>query len=187
MNNNPFFERIQELQSESIEMQIYSWTHNELFSFQWWLLMAIFIVPWFIWWKFVDRKRLKEILLYGFFVLTVVTFIDEVGCQLNLWEYQYDIEPLFPRLIPVNFTALPIIFMFIYQYFSEWKPFIIASVLMSAVLSFIAENILEWVGIYVLFKWENYYSMPIYIIIGVSLKWLLEIVMKKEEDAREIQ
>ncbi|NLI12228.1 MAG: hypothetical protein GX425_06305 [Peptococcaceae bacterium] len=184
MDNNALFEQIQELQSKSIEMQIYSWTHNEVFSLQWWLLMAIFIVPWLIWWKYVDRKRLLEILLYGFFVLTVVTFIDEVGCQLNLWEYPFDIEPLFPRLIPVNFTALPVVFMFIYQYFSKWKPFIIASVLVSAVLSFAGENILEWAGIYVLFKWENYYSLPIYVIIGTSLKWLLEIVLKKEKNAR---
>ncbi len=145
--------------------------------------MAVLIVPWFIWWKFVDRKRLMEILLYGFFVITVVTFFDEIGCQLNLWEYPYDIEPLFPRLIPVNSSALPVIYMFIYQYFSEWKPFIIASVLVSAVLSFVGENILEWVGIYVLLKWENYYSLPIYIIIGILLKWLLEIVLKKEGNA----
>lgn len=168
-------------------MQIDSWIHHEIFSFQWWLLFIIFIVPWFIWWKFVDKKRLVEILLYGFFIMTVATIIDEVGCQLNLWEYPYDIEPLFPRLIPLNLTALPVIYMFLYQYFSEWKSFIIANVLVAAVLSFIGENILEWAGIYVLLKWENYYSFPVYVIIGILLRWVLKIVLKKENDARNIQ
>lgn len=181
---DPCFEQIQEMQKQAIELQIYSWTHNEVFSFQWWLLMALLIVPWFIWWKLVDKKRLLEILLFGFLVITVATTLDEFGCQLNLWEYPYDIEPLFPRLIPVNFTALPVIFMLVYQYFPEWKSFIRANVIMAVVLSFIAENILKWAKIYVLLKWESYYSLPIYIMIGISLRWLLGVLLKKEDQAR---
>jgi len=66
------------------------------------------ILPWFILWKLVDRRRLLEILVYGLLISTIVTVLDEVGCQLNLWEYRIDLEPLFPRLIAMNFTMLPV-------------------------------------------------------------------------------
>jgi len=184
---NPFFEEIQEIQGRSIEMQIDSWIHHEVFSFQWWLLLIVFIAPWFIWWKFVDRKRLKEILLFGLLVMTVVTIVDEIGCQLNLWEYAFDLEPLFPRLIPVNLSALPVIYMLLYQYFSEWKSFTTATALAAAVLSFIGENLLELTGIYLLFKWKNIYSLPVYVVIGILLRGLLKTLLKTEDEAREFR
>lgn len=162
-------------------MQIQNWLHHDLYTYQFWLLMILLVVPWLIWWKLVDRKRLIEILLYGLIVATVDTILDEIGAQLNLWEYPFDIEPLFPRLISINLAALPVIYMFIYQYFSEWKSFLIATAVMATVLSFIAENILELLGMYELFKWENYYSFPIYIAIAVSLKWLMQIILSKQD------
>lgn len=177
----PSFEEILELQNKVVEMQIQNWLHHDLFTLQWWLLLIILVVPWLIWWKFVDRKRLIEILLFGLLMATVVTILDEIGAQLNLWEYPFDIEPLFPRLIPINLAALPVIFMFVYQYFPEWKSFLIANLVVAAVLSFIAENILEWLGMYELFQWENYYSFPIYIIMAVSLKWLMKIILAKQQ------
>ena len=111
---------------------------------------------------------------------TFVTILDELGAQLNLWEYPIDIEPLFPRMIPINLTVFPVIYMFIYQYFSEWKSFLMANAVLAAVLSFIAENIFEWLGMYELFKWENYYSFPVYIILAVFLKWLMKLILTKQ-------
>jgi hypothetical protein len=173
----PSFEEIMKVQNRAIEMQIQDWIHNDLFSYQFWLLIMLLVVPWFVWWKLVDRKRHVEILLYGLLVATLVTIIDELGAQLNLWEYPIDIEPLFPRMIPINLTVFPVIYMFIYQYFSKWKSFLIANVALAAVLSFIAENIFEWLGIYELIKWENYYSFPIYIIVALFLKWLMKLIL----------
>lgn len=159
-------------------MQQQQWLNHDLYTPQFWLLIFLMIVPWFIWWKIVRKNRLCEILLYGMFVLTIVTTLDEFGCQLILWEYTYDVEPLFPRLIPVNFTVLPVAYMLIYQYFGTWRSYLIANVIMATLFSFVAEPILVWIGIYKLYNWEYAYSLPIYVVIAVLVKWLIQAIIK---------
>lgn len=166
-------------------MQYLQWTNHDLFSFQFWFLLVILLVPWFIWWKLVDRRRLAEILLYGLFVSTVVTILDELGSQINLWEYKYDIEPFFPRMIPVNLTAIPVFFMFVYQYFGEWKSFLKAIVVIAAAFSFIGEPVFAWLDIYKPFNWKLIYSFPSYILIAVLLRWLTKAIMKKQHLAEK--
>ncbi len=180
VNTDITFEEIIEIQNKSIEAQYQHWINNELFTLQFWLLMVILIVPWLIWWKSVDRKRIVEILLYGLLVHALVTVIDEIGCQLNFWEYRYDIEPLFPRLISINFTALPIVYMFLYQYFDKWKDFLVAHVVAAGIMSFVMEPILVWLDIYELFNWKHVYSFPIYIIIAMFFKLVMKIILKKQ-------
>ncbi|HBC94648.1 MAG TPA: hypothetical protein DCZ10_17560 [Pelotomaculum sp.] len=184
MHAAPSFEEVIELQNKAIEMQYQHWLHKELGTFQFWLLLLVLVVPWLLWWKYADKKRLVEILLYGFMVLTVATVLDEVGCQLNLWEYYYDIEPYFPRLIPLNYSALPVSFMLIYQAFPTWRKFVIAHTALAAVFAFICEPFLIWLKIYKTFQWEHIYSFPLYIIIPIFLRWLVLFIAGKQQQAK---
>lgn len=178
----PSFEEIIEAQKKLVSMQQQEWLNHDLYTPQFWLLIFLMIVPWFIWWRIVRKSRLCEILLYGMFVLTIVTTLDEFGCQLILWEYAYDVEPLFPRLIPINFTVLPVAYMLIYQYFETWRSYLIANLIMATLFSFVAEPILVWIGIYKLYHWEYVYSLPIYVVIAVLVKWLIQAIMRVQRE-----
>lgn len=173
MNQFPSFEQIIDAQNHCIQLQNQHWLKYEIFTFQFWLLIAMLILPWFVWWKLVDKKRFFEMLIFLLLVETIVTFLDEVGCQLNLWEYRYDIEPLFPRLIPMNFTMLPLCYMFIYQYFTKWKPYLIASTIIAALFAFVGEPIFIFLDIYQMLNWRHIYSFPIYILLAVIFKLVL--------------
>lgn len=170
--NSPSFEQVLDAQNNAIQIELQHWLKYELPSIQFWILLAMLIVPWIIWWKLVDKKRLLEIFVYGLLISAIVTFLDEVGCQLNLWEYRYDIEPYFPRLIPMNFAMLPVIYMLIYQYFPKWKQFVLINFVLAATLAFIGEPIFVMLKIYVLINWQHYYSYPIYIVLAVAVKAL---------------
>ena len=185
MANYPSFEEIIEAQNKVIQMQYQQWIHHDVFSLQFWLLLILLLLPWFIWWKVVDKKRLFDFLLYGLIVVTAATFLDELGTQLNLWEYKYDIEPLFPRMIPINFTVMPVSYMLLYQYFRDWKSFIKAHFLLAAGFSFIAEPLMVWLDIYKLFGWQHFYSFPLYIILAASIRWLTLFLMRQQTQAKE--
>lgn len=174
----PTFEQVLEAQNISIDYQIQHWLRYELFTPQFWLLIAMMIVPWFIWWRLADKSRLLEIVVYGLLIHSAVTVLDEVGCQLNLWEYLYDVEPFFPRLIPMNFTCLPIVYMLIYQYYPQWKQFVLANTVLAAAMAFIGEPLFVSIGIYVMLLWKHWYSFPIYILIAILLKLVVEALMK---------
>jgi len=175
------FAEVLEAQKRLTDLSYECWVDHCLFTFQWWLLLFILLVPWFIWWKFVNKKRLTEILSYGLLVVITTCLLDEIGSSLNFWGYPYKIVPLIPRLIAVNFTALPVVYMFIYQYFSEWKLFAMASVLMAALFAFIGEPIIIWLDIYRMYHWNHIYSFFIYIIIALFLRWLIQTIVAKQQ------
>ncbi len=179
----PSFNQVLEAQNKCILMQIEHWREHELYSVQFWLLMALLTIPWIIWWKVVDKRRLLEIFIYGLLISIAATTLDEIGCQLNLWEYRYDVEPLFPRLVSMNFTMLPIAYMLIYQYFPEWKTFIYANIVWSAIAAFIGEPVFIMLGIYELLIWKSIYSFPIYFILAIIIKSLVNWIMRVQKSA----
>ncbi|HBX22149.1 MAG TPA: hypothetical protein DEF34_00715 [Desulfotomaculum sp.] len=156
--------------------QIYeTWLIN-LFTIQWWALLLVFIIPWVIWWKLVDKNKITAILCYGLIVSILSSGLDEAGHALHLWAYKYRLVPLCVELKPTNVSLIPVIYMLVYQYFTRWKEFIIATTIMAACLAFIGEPFLDWLDIYKRFKWEYIYSFPIYIAIAVSVKLLLGLI-----------
>jgi len=186
MNEFPSFDQVLDAQNISIQLQVQHWLKYELYTPQACLLLAMLILPWFVWWKLVDKKRFLEIIIFGLLICTTATFLDEIGCQLNWWEYRYDIEPFFPRLIPMNFTMLPIGYMLIYQYFTKWKSFITANIISSALLAFIGESAAVSTGIYVLLKWKHLYSFPIYLLIGIVFKVVLNSIIEVHRRANQL-
>ncbi|HWP96911.1 MAG TPA: hypothetical protein VN426_08660, partial [Syntrophomonadaceae bacterium] len=62
------FDSIQETHRKITVMRFEYWKKYEIFDLQWWSLLLLLIVPWLVWYKLVDKGRIKDILLYGLFV-----------------------------------------------------------------------------------------------------------------------
>lgn len=154
-----------------------NWHQHDLWSFQWWLLLVFLIVPWFIWWKYVDRKRLLEISMVGALILIITSYLDTTLSELGLWSYNYLVHAAWPRLITANFTLLPIAYMFVYQYFREWNKFFAAMVILGAFLAFAGEPLFIWLNIYKTNGWKHIYSFPIYILLGLLVKWVVQLML----------
>ena len=159
------------------DMRIQQFSHDIVFTWQWWLLVVLLIMPWILWWHVVDKERLSTIVLLGMFVLATSSWMDELGCELILWHYPYKLTPVYPQLVPINYAIMPVTYMLIYQYFSSWRSYITAMTINAALFAFVAEPTLHYLGMYEMLKWQYYYSFPIYIIIAVSHRWLLEKVL----------
>jgi len=147
------------------------WLLYELFTWNWWVKITALIIAVIVWYKFANRKRINEIILYGLLVSLICLTLDIIGTYYVLWEY-----PI--RLLPLNFSEihdfiiLPIIFMLIYQRYTHWKSFIISNIIMSFLLSFIGENIAIWLNFYKEIAWKHIYSFPIYFIIAIVCKFI---------------
>jgi hypothetical protein len=172
----PSYEKIQKIESKLTEMKNEYWLHHDLFTFQWWLLLFIFIFPWFVWWKYVDKNRLKEILLFGAILMILVGLLDDIGVSTHLWSYPYNLLQVMPRLIAVDNGILIVAHMTIYQFFKKWKSFIIANLIMAIIFTFIFEPLTVWLGIYKLENWKYIYSLPIYVAKAALVKWLVQRV-----------
>lgn len=165
---------------EMYNLRVEHWLKNEFLSFQWFSIIIISLILTFIWWRLLDKRRLMEIFLFGFFVATLASILDGFGTELNAWDYGYKVLPTLFPLIAVDLLMVPFIMTLLYQYTTSWKTFGIAVTIMSAIFSFIVEPILKSCGIYHLYTWKYYYSFPIYIFVGLFCKWLMQVIIHRQ-------
>jgi hypothetical protein len=174
-------EQVLSLEKQLTHIRIENWLNQDVFSWQWWLLVVVLIVPWLFWWWYVDKKRIFEIFALGTASLILSSYLDAIITELGLWSYHVWVIPLWPRLIPADFTVIPVTFMFVYQKYNSWRNYIIAMVVTSAIFSFVGETFLEWIEVYKLEEWRHIYSFPIYIAIGILVKWLIQRMGAKQD------
>jgi hypothetical protein len=183
MQNRPSDEEIRNLHEVLVQMRIDNWFHHDLYSFQWWLLLVVLILPWVVWWQFVEKKRIYEILLFGALMMNLVSMLDDLGVELHLWSYPYQLISVMQRLIAIDQGIIIIAHMFLYQFYKGWKSFIIANMIMAIIFSYIFEPITVWLGIYKLENWRYTYSLPIYVMKAALIKWVVDEVLFKKRHA----
>ncbi|MBB3110790.1 hypothetical protein FHS18_002857 [Paenibacillus phyllosphaerae] len=173
-DKNVLLEEIEKVHRQLTELRQEYWLQVDLFTPLWWLLLAVMILPWVVWWRFADKQRLSEIVFYGVTISFLIFLLDHIGYELNLWEYPHKLVRFIPEASPIDFGILPVMHMFVYQYCRSWRSFVIVNIVMAAFCAFIAEPISVWIDFYKMLNWEYIYSFPIYIVKAVFVKALLE-------------
>lgn len=163
-----------EQESKLTDLRYAKWLEHDIFSIRWWIMVIFLFLPWFFWYAKVDKKRLQEMTLYAFATSLIAITLDEVGSFMKLWVYPIHVLPLLPRLITINYTVVPIIYSLVYQHFRSWRNFLAANLFLAFIFSFVLEPMLVWAKLYILIKWQYFYSLPIYFFTAVFLKWFTE-------------
>lgn len=176
--------RMMELQKELLALRISSW-YEKIFSFQWFFIAFLIIVPWIIWWRLVNKKYITEIFSFGLLITITASLLNEAGLTLLLWRDPYTLLPVPPRWFAPAYSVLPVTFMLIYQYFRTLKSFTIATIVLAAISAFVFQPILTWLGIFILIKWNYFYSFLTFIIAGLGVRLLHQVVLQREPMAIE--
>jgi hypothetical protein len=177
---SPTDEQLANLLKEYSYARIDNWLDTDFCTASWWFLIVLFIIMVLIWWKLVDKKRLIELSFYGCLIMTISIWFDQVGYELGLWYYPVDLIPVFPPSTAIDYVMIPVIYSLIYQYCTTWRTFIMATVLMSGIFSFILEPLLTKFGFYILVKWKYYYGFPIYIALALILRFIIEKMKSRQ-------
>jgi len=69
---------IHSLRLQLLDLLYSQWKEN-LFSAQWWFIVAVMTVAYTLWWKYVEKRRLLEILLFGCFIAVSRTVMEDAG------------------------------------------------------------------------------------------------------------
>ncbi|MDF2530698.1 MAG: hypothetical protein K0Q65_279, partial [Clostridia bacterium] len=102
---------------------------------------------------------------------------NTTGIEMTLWAYKTQIFGLVRTWSLFELLNISAFVMLLYQYFAEWKKYLIAVIVAGAIGSFIVQPLLVHFEIYKLVNWRNLYSFPTYIIIAVMVKFLTSKVM----------
>jgi hypothetical protein len=121
-----------------------------------------------------------EIFLYGALISMYSILLDDIGSYYLFWIYKYQLVPISPRLNPVDLTIMPVTYMIVYQFFRGWKPFLIAQTILAFGAAFLTEPVFTKMNIYLMLKWNFFYSFFIYIFLGAFNKWFVEKMVKTQ-------
>ncbi|QOR68019.1 hypothetical protein IM538_07770 [Cytobacillus suaedae] len=168
------YKKITQLNEKLIDLHKEYWHKEVVFTFEWWFVIGTLILPWIIWWKLVDKSRIKEISYVGVMIMVLSFLLDQLGAALLLWSYPITLTPLSREVFdPADFAILPLCYMMIYQYFPKWKVYSLAMILFGFFGAYVGGNLYEWLGIYKIYHWKHIYSVPIYFLIGVFVKYVM--------------
>jgi len=181
LSENPLWK--EQIQARIVlkDINVKYWLELNLFSPLWWLMLITFIATWVIWWKFVNKTKLLEIITYGLLVAFLFSILDLIGTEYVLWGYPNMLMPLMPPMFVADLGTFPVIYMLIYQYFPDWKKFTIAISIAALFFAFIGEPIAVSLDFYQMNHWKHLYSFPVYIALALILKWILKKIIEKEK------
>jgi hypothetical protein len=164
------------------------WSQEVVFTYQWWIMIFLLIIPFFLWWRLVDKTRIIEISMVGLIASSIAFILDQIGSSLGYWTYPYTLTHLERDLWAVaDFSILPFFYMMIYQWFPKWGTYILGIIIFALFSAFVGETIFQWLGIYVMLKWKHIYSIPGYVLLGIFVKVVLqkfktiEVISKSKE------
>lgn len=149
-----------------------------LFTTRWWFVIAIIAIAYVIWWKYVDKIRLSQILLFGSFIAVFRVIMDDAGASQALWVYSVKPLPLGHALFLNDLTLVPLGFMLVYQYCQTWKNFILWSIIAETGFSFLFLPLLVSLDILRMYNWQYHFTFVIMITVAAIMRAILFIVLK---------
>lgn len=108
----------------AFDHRMLAWKNEVLFTWEWWLGIALTIVPWIIWFFFRKKDSTYRLLYAGLLVSLISLSLDSIGVQIGAWNYLKPITPVIPSYIPFNFTLMPVTVMFLIQLFPLKNPWL---------------------------------------------------------------
>jgi hypothetical protein len=145
------FENIDKAQyshTEAFKTVYHIWENEILFTWRWWVAVALTIIPWVWWWFFYQKKDSTGRLLYaGYFVIAVSLCLDTIGDQIGLWEYRVEVIPVLPAMVPWDLTLMPVVIMSLIQFKPHINP-MYKALFYSLATAFIGEELAYHLGFY---------------------------------------
>ncbi|WP_430540020.1 CBO0543 family protein [Neobacillus drentensis] len=129
----------------------------------------------------IDRYR-TLLISFAFIVSFVIVGIgDEIGSYFDFWSYPHQFLVFTHRFNAVDFSVMPVMMALTYQYFSKWKPYLVATVIMSVIICFIGIPIFVFWGLYKLEDWNYFYSFLVTLLMFIMMKMMVDFVNNRSK------
>ncbi|MGN7398588.1 CBO0543 family protein [Cytobacillus praedii] len=94
-----------------------------LFTWSWWIALAMLVVPWFLWAIFRKRESSARLLFAGFIIMLLSTYLDGIGVDFGKWTYPVKVIPLPTISYSFRNSVIPVTIMFLIQFKPHINPF----------------------------------------------------------------
>lgn len=147
------------------------WSTYSVFSWRFWVLVGIVLVPLAILvWK-LDRKHILQFVFYGLGVHVVALYCDLYGTSHSMWVYPFVLLPSPTASFGLDASLIPVTYILMYQWtVHRGKNYYLYMVLVSAVFAFGVKPLMQ-AARFIRILDTNYWELLLfYLIIGLVPK-----------------
>ncbi|MFC4321346.1 hypothetical protein [Litchfieldia salsa] len=181
MDRRQYWEKIYDKQDELNSLITSYWNKfSSVGDWQFWLAVSMLIVPLIFLYFFLDRRRLFEILFFGYTIHILWSyFIIAMGTK-GYFVHYYFLTPLLPHGINVSASMLPVGFLLLYQYCTNRnKNFFLYTLLLSAVFAFGFATVEKSMGFVEFRKGTHQFHLFLIDVVIVFISYWMTKILKK--------
>ncbi|MGE8207570.1 CBO0543 family protein [Heyndrickxia sp. NPDC080065] len=137
--------------------------HDFLYTWQWWLGIMLFILPWVIWIIFRKKDSTGRLLIGGFITIIISVIIDLITDSVGTWTYPMKFIPIGSKLLlPYHFSLTPVAIMFALQIKPKANP-LLKGALLGVISAFGVMKIFVWMKFYDPKGWPSIFDFLIFL------------------------
>ena len=80
----PSYDEVQTIRSELKEVGYQHWFHDDLFTWQWWVLLLAAILPWIIWGYLIKKEHRLHVFAFAMSMGIISIILDVIGVDALL-------------------------------------------------------------------------------------------------------
>ncbi|WP_419955282.1 hypothetical protein ACN6MT_06970 [Neobacillus niacini] len=187
MKNSQFWNQIYQKNGEVNALYSDYWKeYSDLGTWQFWVVLALLIIPLIILWFTIDRKRIFELFFFGYTVHILWTYFDIALGRNGYFVHKYFLTSVLPNATNMTASVLPVGFLLVYQYcINKQKNFYLYIAILSACFAFIFASIEQYMEFVEFRKGMNqFYLFLIDLVIVFISYWLTKFILRLKHGVR---
>ena len=150
-----------------------------------WGVMASIVIAYIVWYQLTDKRRLVDLLLYGSLVTVMTSLVELYATSAGLWYYKIRMLPMPQSVLLRDWTLVPLTYMLVQQYSSNWKQFFIWNAVGTFFLAGILAPIFSAIDVVQLMKWNYFYAFVVSYVVATLSRAAFHLVIQVQNAAKE--
>ena len=180
MSKKDLYEKIFDQKEQLTDLLTEYWQHYaHMGTWYFWSNLAILLIPLVVLYFAVDKKRLFEILFYGYSIHVLWSYTDIILSMNNYLVHPHTLFVVLPIGFTVSVSLIPVVQMLIYQYCTNNKKNFYLYAAISALFLSAFGLISESVGLFKLHKGMNHiYLYFLGLVLAYVAYWATKLFIK---------
>lgn len=173
-------EEIREAEITQSERWISYWQdYSSIDTWQFWVVLAMFLLPLVVLILFIDRRKVFQLGFYGYGIHIFFAIIDSFGVVKGLWIYPYKLLPALPASVALDSSFVPVTFILLYQYIlNKGKNYYIWMLFLCITFAFFIKPLMVGLGLFRFGGKENFLMLFWgYVAVALIPKWITDFFM----------
>jgi hypothetical protein len=180
-------QEIDKLNNKLHPLEMDHWLHQDLFSFQWWIILSVNVIFFVIFLFFIDRKRTFHIAFAYMVCYFIVCVSDDLGEYFGRWSYPHQLIPFTSQFDAVEFAVVPVTITLIYQTFNSWRMYLLSGMIVSFIYAFVGLPIFVFLNITKLNNWNYFYSFLVLLVTFILVKFIPDSIARMNHPLKQTE